>query len=372
MTAAAGWTDRVAAPLDDVRRTVVAFAVRNRSVRALVSSRDRRLSWILGTHAFVALALTTLLPAPLLVFVPLILGVPHVVADVRYLILRRIARPRVRALALGACAALAGVNALALLGARVDLPKSEVAAGSLALAAVTIAALAEVRRVHRPVARVRALVILGTVLSFGCVALKAPRTTLVVMLHAHNWVALVVWLWIFRRRLRGVLAPLVLIVVGAGILISGILTIPTLRFGVWNAFGTNLLAAADWLAPGVPGVLGVGLASSFVFLQSVHYLVWLVLLPMEENAASGFVSFKRCFRRLRTDLGLFGIVAAALAWALVVGFGVRAPLATRNAYLALASFHVWLELAALAFFAAAGRQPVAPISGRATSTALRR
>jgi hypothetical protein len=204
----------------------------------------------------------------------------------------------------------------------------------------------------------------------GSIALKAPRTSLIVLLHAHNWVALVVWLWLFRNRSRAVLPSLVLIVGIAGLLASGILTLPTLQFGMWKAFGTNLLVAADWLAPGVPGALGVGLASSFIFLQSVHYLTWLVLIPMDGSTRSGSASFRRSFRELVADLGAPGAAAAAAACALVGGFGAAAPLTTRNAYLALASFHVWLELGVLAFHAVRGRVDAVPATVTAPAVAI--
>ena len=120
--------------------------------------------------------------------------------------------------------------------------------------------------------------------------------------------------------------------------------------------GTNLLVAADWLAPGIRGPFGIGLASSFVFLQSVHYLVWLVAIPMDDRAHAGASSFRRGFRSLSQDLGRRRLVLAALAWAIVIACGAVAPLVTRNTYLALAGFHVWLELAVLGFYAVAGRR----------------
>jgi hypothetical protein len=43
-----------------------------------------------------------------------------------------------------------------------------------------------------------------------------------------------------------------------------------------------------------------------------------------------------------------GLVSSAALFVVVAGLGAISPLPTRHAYLALASFHVWLELAVLA------------------------
>jgi hypothetical protein len=77
---------------------------------------------------------------------------------------------------------------------------------------------------------------------------------------------------------------------------------------------------------------------------------------MDDRARAGASSFRRGFRSLSQDLGRRGLALAALAWAIVIACGAVAPLVTRNTYLALAGFHVWLELAVLGFYAVAGRR----------------
>jgi len=198
--------------------------------------------------------------------------------------------------------------------------------------------------------------VIGAVAILGLTARLHPRVALVLLIHLHNAVALVAWLWLFRARVSSVLLPLAMVSAAAALLVSGALVPAALRIGVWQGFGTNLLAAADWLAPGVPGALGVGLALSFIFMQSVHYLVWLVLVPSDDRPGGGSVSFRRSFRDLIGDLGTLGAAAAVGASVLVLAFGAVAPFRTRNAYLTIASFHVWLELAVLVAFAVGGRR----------------
>lgn len=349
------WTDRFAAPLDGVRRATLSRALRNRSIRSAFSSRDRRIAWIVGTHACVAFTLTILFSAPLLVLVPLLLGVPHVVADLRYLVLRRVADPRIRHSILVGCTALLGVSVFGFVSPRFDVARAEVGLGVLVVAVCGLVAFAVRPGGFAKRGAARGILAMGTVAMLGWSAQAHARVALVVLIHVHNVIALVAWLWLFRTRVRSVLLPLAVLTVAAALLVSGALVPTALRLGVWRALGTNLLVAADVLAPGVPGLLGVGLALSFIFMQSVHYLVWLVLIPSDERAAGGSVSFRRTFRDVMGDLGAFGAAAAAAAWAIVLGFGTMAPFATRNTYLAIASFHVWLELAVLVVFAVGAR-----------------
>jgi hypothetical protein len=354
------WTDRFAAPLDGVRRATLSRAWRNRSVRLALSSRDRRIAWIVGVHACLAFTLTISFPAPLLVLIPLLLGVPHVVADFRYLVLRRIAETRTRASIVVGCAALFGVNAFGLLSPRFDIARAEVTLGALVVIVSGLVAFASTPRAWTGREAARGAFVLGAVAILGWTAQLHSRSALVLLVHLHNAVALVAWLWLFRARVRSVLLSLAVISGAAALLVSGALVPAALRIGMWKGLGTNLLAAADWLAPGVPGSLGVGLALSFIFMQSVHYLVWLVLVPSDERG--GVVSFRRSFRDFIGELGVLGTVAAVGASALVLGFGAVAPFATRNAYLSLASFHVWLELAVLAVFAVGNQAPRATVT----------
>jgi hypothetical protein len=348
------WTDRMAAPLDGVRRGVLTAARRGRPFRTVLGSRDRRVAWTMGVHACVALVLTARYPVLLFVLLPLALGVPHVISDLRYLVLRRTQNRRWRALVFSGCAAVLAVNVAALFGAHFNVARAEVLLGIFAVSGAAIAALVARLEASPNATLSRGALVLAAIAALGAVAIAFPVVSLVVLLHVHNVVALVLWLSLYRRGARAVVPPLFLIACGAALLISGALIPWTLHYGSWRGFGTNLLALSDWLAPGLPDTLAVGLTSSWIFLQSVHYLVWLVLVPTDERRGSGATSFRTSLRELVQDLGAPGAALGAVTWALVMGFGAAAPLSARNAYLALASFHVWLELAVLAFRAVQG------------------
>jgi hypothetical protein len=348
------WTDRLAAPLDGLRQMTIIAVARGCGFRSLLGSRERRVAFVVSAHACAALVLTVFFPVPLFVAVPLVLGVPHVVSDLRYLVLRRVTHPGTRALVLLGCAALVVVSAAGLLGVRFDVARLEVLLGVLAVFLAAASPLFVHRERLGPSIVLRAASVLAAVLVVGGVALSVPRAALLVLLHGHNGVALVAWLWIFRTRVRSVFLPLLLIAGATALLSTGWLIPATLRLGMWQAFGTNLLSASDILAPGLPGPVAVALTLSFVFLQSVHYLVWLVLVPMDAESGSGATSFRRSFRSLSRDLGTSGLVLSAGLFVVFAGLGAVSPLRTRHAYLALASFHVWLELAVLGFLVVSG------------------
>jgi hypothetical protein len=100
--------------------------------------------------------------------------------------------------------------------------------------------------------------------------------------------------------------------------------------------------------------LGVGLICAFVFAQSLHYAVWLTLIPQDDTKGEGIQSFRLSARSLLTDFGALGLMCVALlALAVVVGAVFDARVA-RNTYLSLAMFHGYLELALFAYFGCRG------------------
>jgi hypothetical protein len=107
----------------------------------------------------------------------------------------------------------------------------------------------------------------------GVAVLSNPAEARLVFVQGHNVVALVLWIYLYRRQRRSLAVPLVLIGSGSVLLASGIFYGVTLHHGQATAFGVHVLAASDWLAPGLRADHAIGMTSAFVFLQSVHYAV---------------------------------------------------------------------------------------------------
>ena len=82
--------DSLAGALDVVRGRTLRTLVRVPRVGAWLRDRERRVPGLLALQALGAFTLALLAPAFLLLVGPLVLGVPHLVSDVRVLIVRRV------------------------------------------------------------------------------------------------------------------------------------------------------------------------------------------------------------------------------------------------------------------------------------------
>lgn len=306
------------------------------------------------------------MPTLSLALAPILLGVPHVVSDVRHLVLRR-ALPRWWLMTLGGFA-------LALLMVRLVEETRLVRAAPLLLehalgvawvvcGALTGGAAGGQRR--------RAIPVTVAAVFVGVAALGAPHAFRLAFVHGHNLVAILLWVLLFRRC-RSLAWPVVaLIIVGASVLASGVLLPVTVRHGVLSLLGLHLFAAADWLAPGLPDRWALGLTAAFAFLQSVHYAIWLVAIPQDDARVEGPATFRMTWRGLTRDLGSRALWAGVMLTGLVLVGALVALARTRVLVLSLATFHAWMELALLAFFVARGEGLSAATSARPGPAPLR-
>lgn len=338
--------DRALEPLDDVRRSLWRVVLRVPTLRGVLVRRATRVPWLLSLHALIALSLALLAPALSLVLAPLALGVPHLAADVRYLVLRR-ALPR----ALWITLAGGGFAILALRlfhtprWLHVEPLFAEHMLGScqLLLGALFGAAMSP--------SRVRGALAIAGACALSGLALLSPELFRIALVHAHNLVAIMLWAVLFRRAtLRTAWLPLGLIALATCALLSGVGLNFSLRHGLVSLWGMHLFEAADQLAPNIPGELGLSLTISFAFLQSVHYAIWLLAIPQDDARAEGTPNFRMKAKALVRDFGRTGcFIIAALLCVMALGSAIS-PMRARNTYLTLATFHAWLELAVLAFF----------------------
>jgi hypothetical protein len=319
-------------------------------LRPLLLKKDRRVPALLLGHALIALVLALLAPTLLLVVGPLLLGVPHLVSDLRQLVLRpalpRLARP----LFLAGSAALLAARALNDSGLWRASHLEPALASALLLGAIALA-LPGARAARAVVATLVALPLIAC-------ALLWPRESQLLLGHAHNVVALLLWAALYARGTRAVAVALAIVALGAILALSPLAWIG-FQHGVESCFGLHSLAAADTLAPGVTSTsLALGIVVSFAFLQSVHYAVWLHAIPQAATRGDASLTFGMSFRALRADLGRVGLVVCVGLALLVPCAGLVAPLFTKSLYLSLASFHGYLELAAAALFFVRGRGPL--------------
>jgi hypothetical protein len=317
---ARAWLYRVAAPW----------------LRGLYADRERRVIWLGVFSVASSLALTLLAPLWLLLLGPLLLGVPHLLADVRYLVVRPGLHLRPAAWVAAVPLALVGLGGPPVLGVAAMVP-------------LVVTSTAP---------RVRRLLVLAAcgVLAWAAVAFE--RAFLLVFLHAHNVVALLLW-WGVRGRRRATLVVPLLAVAGA--------------LGLLAGWGDALVTAADgWVAPlsglsfedfvnsSAPlddGALAVHVVLSFAFLQSLHYGVWLRLLPDDARDRPAPRPFAASWRALVHELGLAPVVAFTVIGLFIAVWGAIDPAGARMGYLRLGAFHGYLELVVAAWLFTVARRP---------------
>jgi hypothetical protein len=197
----------------------------------------------------------------------------------------------------------------------------------------------------------RSLVVGCLACAFAAAAWVTPGVVRTVMAHAHNAIALGVWALVFCQARKRALVVLVALAAATLLLVLSPLAWFGFKHGLAQSFGLHGLMAADQLAPFARGApLALGIVASFAFLQSVHYAVWLHAIPQETTRGEGTLSFRMSFRAFLRDFGPCGAALAALLVVLVPLAGVMSPLRTQSIYLSLATFHAYLELAALALW----------------------
>jgi hypothetical protein len=322
----------VARQLDRVRSPLVGGVLGcSAAVRGAVADRRTRLALGAIVALIAALAVSLAAPGAWFLWGPLVLGIPHVLADARYLVLspyRRIALRRRDAALIGGLVALAVAGA-PWLGAAVIV------------GAIVLTPAADPRR--------RA-VVLAAALGFAYLAWSSPVITSYVVMHAHNLVALVVLIALAGHRRVGWGLAAGALAITALVLCGGLDAVLPMR-ALEELAGYLLPETTPWSTAACAHV-----ALSFVFLQGVHYAVWLRLIPAAlrpHGAMRGFGASLRALERDCTAPILAGVAVAALALPVIALVGARDAQTLRDLYVQLAGGHAYLELAVLARWAIA-------------------
>lgn len=336
--------EQLARPLDWCRGHWLRFVVQSRPLRETLRDADRRIALLAALSIGVAAVGAVYLPVLLFGLAPVLLGVAHVASDLRYLVLRRSLPTWWKNGVWLGCALLLGLRVLEEAGLLQSAERLELVVAATFVAVALLAALAE-RGSHR-----RASVAFVLLCAATGGAWLHPSGARLCLLHAHNLVALGLWATLFRAHKRLLLGPAVLVLLVTSVLASGALYRQTLTSPGASAFHLHVLSVAGSLTPFRSARWAIGLTSAFLFLQSLHYSVWLSFIPQEEQASQGTPTFRMSVRSLFRDLGLPGVAAVGLA-ALAVLLGACVQLQhARGLYMSLASFHTYLELALWAYF----------------------
>lgn len=318
-------------PLDRVRRAL--YRVGAPWLGPWIRDREVRIGLNGVLVALTSLALALTVPLWLLALGPLVLGVPHLVADLRYLV----ARPRLH-LRPGAWA-VGGL--LVVCGCTADL--------RWGLAAAALAPLLSRASWGRRLAA--SLPSLGLLVA----VVVAAQGTSAVIAHLHNGIAVVLW-WLLASALHdragsvARVAPVLAFAAGSVVILAGAGSVSL------GAPGLHLAA----LAPGVDAPWAERLVVWFAFAQAVHYGLWLRVVPEEARRRPSPRSWGASWTALRRDLGGPLLAAAVLVTGAIALWGALDVFEARLGYLRLALFHGPLELAVLGLVAAEGRQVLRP------------
>lgn len=275
--------------------------------------------------ALASFGLAALHPLAALLLGPLLLGVPHLLGDLRVLVLDGAWRGRRADLALLAAPLgamfLARVAGLLLGAVQLEL---ELALGLAAVAAGLHAA------VGAGFSRSAALAVF---LALATPFAAAPQHSLLVLGHLHNVVA-VVWCCAALRDTRARWTLGALWLAAQAVIFAGAIELPLDA----SLLGLSARDLAERLAPTADDVWATRWLTSFAFAQLFHYAAWTVLLPQLAG------------RKLFSDSNSLGFALSAGACVALPAAALFDAVAAREFYLGAISFHAWLELAVLAAF----------------------
>jgi len=330
--------DLVFGPLDALRAKLLHAL--GPLARWLVVDREARVALTMALWIGLALLGASTIPLWMLAIGPLVLGVPHVVGDVRYLVARRGLHLRKEMVILVGgpllASALEGSVATALLAVFGALLAARTTRSKRGLGLVVVGAL------------------VGLAWYFGYWADLA-------FAHLHNFVAIALWM-MWRPRTRPYhWWTLGLYVVAIALLASGAAAPMLEATNGWSWTLTDDPQGLDvhyhaWvLAYGADMETASRVILVFAFAQSMHYLVWVRLVPEDDRGRDTPRTFRASWYALKRDLGpvlLWGAIVAGLA---VAVWAIVDLAAARVGYLRMAIFHGQLELVALALLFAEGR-----------------
>ena len=322
---------RALSPLDGARRSVLRLVAGR-----WLADREARVTGVALLSITTALVGAVLLPLWVLALGPILLGVPHLAADVRYLVLRPgLHRRRALWLACG----------LPLLAVSLS---GDVAPGFLAIAGAFAFT-------NGPALR-RTLGVAASIAGFAAALVWRAETSLA-LAWGHNLVAVALW-WAWRpRRTRTAWLPLVLLAVSTAAVLAGAFDgLPDLAAAGAFDFPTQ----ADRLAPNLDGRLTARLLVCFAFAQSVHYAVWLRLVPEDDRERPAPRSFRASFDALVRDFGAPALAACVLLFAGIAAWSAFDLWSASLGYFRLALFHGHLELAAAAVLLSGARSGACP------------
>ena len=306
----------VAGALDSLRAGVLRLTLRSSFARQIFRQRELRTPFWFLCSLGVQAALVAWAPGFLFYWVPLLLGVPHVVAGFRY--------------GWGRSSGWGVYLLVTFLFGGVLAAGASPAWATLIVGITLFGMQWKGVKIHL----LSAVLVLG-VLGLGFFK-DAYRTSLVLVI-LHNFVAFIFWFRAFRtknERMSG--GVLLLITIGVAIALA-----------FWSG-GASVGELAHRLAGLEGDRFGTAFVRIFLLTQGIHYFIWLKAIPDQEAPARVPMSFRSAFRE---DHRWFGkqihvfVMGAVLS---LVALAVYRDVETaRRWYVFLSAYHGFAEFAFL-------------------------
>lgn len=307
-----------------------------------ITDRERRVNLVAIVGMCVSLSLTLGAPLWLLALGPVLFGAAHLAADLRYLVVQQGLHRSARHWAL--------IGAPLVVGALTSL-------GSRALALSAVGAVLVAKRASWP----RFVTALLASLALFAAFLWQQRAAELVVAHAHNFIAVLLWLaWRPRARLGHWLVASVFVAFNLALLSGALDSVITILHGFARGpDGLTLGGQMMTLAPFPEHIDGSRrMVLSFAFSQSVHYALWLRAIPEMARPSKTPRSFRQSVRALEGEAPVLVVTLSVLACVALALWASVDLLRARAGYLRFVVFHGYLEIAVAMLLFVEARRPV--------------
>lgn len=339
--------ERVARPLDYTRRRLLLSL--GSIAHPFIRSRALRVTTIAVFGFSVAAMLSLWIPLWQLALGPIIWGIPHILGDLRYLVVKQ-------RLARSVSFWFLVVAPLAHFTYRPRVTTTMIALGGAALLGLILRGRASptTRLSTWPEREVSArflFVVMCSLIGY-ILARQYPYHAHFVLLHAHNLITLGIW-WFWRSRASlWELAPLIALVGLSALILGG-----------WDAEAWRVAQGSSELAPSgltlsyferalarvLPAEWRPQWVALYGFLQSAHYLVWIRLIPEDDRSNETPITFRRSALRLYSDFGGWVMLMVTVMMIGLVAWAIVDVAAARMSYLRWISAHASLEIAVMGY-----------------------
>ena len=308
--------------LDQIRRTLLwRFTP---WLRPFIRDRKKRICLIASLGIGVSLLVSLSFPLWQLLLGPILLGVPHVIGDVRYLVLPNKLHQQIWFwLFIGIPFFLYLMTGMTI----------------FATIPILLAAIQTKRE------KWDAYIVIFVAILFFISSILWEYHILFLLLHLHNLIGIAIW-WFWSKRIYSwEYIPLFLCFIGSVLILA---------FSESNLFaiqyhppGLDIVYFKASLAELVSANQQQAVVCLFAFLQSIHYLVWIRLIPEEARKQKTPRGFRKSYLALKADFGTKSLLGTGIVMLFFIGYAFFEPERARHEYLTLISFHVFLEIAML-------------------------